>query len=113
MRIENKVVQLNLVKRLADRGQPYDGPAASPGSLPASVDVVVEVPGGTLTVALGAPAPAVGLVPHLVRTLEEARRLGGAVHALTAAQVLVEVLKKEFRIDGDIHGMFSVSAIDS
>ena len=44
-------------------------------------------------VALGAPAPAVGLVPHLVRALEQARRLGGAVVALAAAEVLVEVLQ--------------------
>lgn len=51
--------------------------------------------GGALTVALGAPAPAVGLVPHLVRALEEARRLGGPVHTLAAAEVLVEVLKEE------------------
>ena len=63
-------------------------------SSPARGDVVVEVSRGALVVALGAPAPAVGLVPHLVRTLEEAGRLGGAVVALAAAEVLVEVLKE-------------------
>ena len=68
---------------------------------PASVDVVVVVPGGALAVALGTPAAAVGLVPHLVRALEQARRLGSAVHALAAAQVLVEVLKQRSGVCAD------------
>ena len=62
---------------------------------PASVDVVVEVSGGALAVALGAPAAAVGLVPHLVRPLQQALRLRRAVHALAPAQVLVEVLQRK------------------
>lgn len=62
-------------------------------TLPACVDVVVDVPRGALSVALRAPALAVRCIPDLVRSLQEAGGHRRAVHAFATTQIRTEILQ--------------------
>ncbi len=87
-----------LIVRCPTVRRPNDTPGRFLLISPASVRLVVYVPGGALPVALRAPAAAVDGVPHLEAppvVLGEAGGDGGPVGALAAADVGAEVLHTE------------------